>query len=230
LLLSFVLTFVLSRTITARIRAGGGRFSDVAIGALHVHHMVWGVGLVLLCGTVAFAFRPGWPIDIAPAVGFGAGAALVLDEFALILYLRDVYWAEEGRLSLAAVIVMAIAVGMIALPLAPGRLPGYSRPILVSIVLAYVLLTAVCLAKGKVLTSLVGLFVPVVVIYGGLRLARPESPWARLRYGRDPKRLLRAQARYGRRVSRERRRQRLLALISGTDGPDAGPGRGGLAR
>jgi hypothetical protein len=230
LLLSFVLTFVLSRTITARIRAGGGRFSDVAIGALHVHHMVWGVGLVLLCGTVAFAFTPPWPIDIAPAVGFGAGAALVLDEFALILYLRDVYWAEEGRLSLAAVIVMAIAVGMIALPLAPDRLPGYSRPILVSIVSAYVLLTAVCLAKGKVLTSLVGLFVPVVVIYGGLRLARPESPWARLRYRRDPKRLLRAQARYGRRVSRERRRQRLLALISGTDGPDAGPGRGGLAR
>jgi hypothetical protein len=213
LLTSFVLTVVVSRFVTSRIRAGRGRFSDVAVGALHIHHMVWGVGLVLLCGTVAFAFKPVWPYDIAPAIGFGAGAALMLDEFALILYVRDVYWAEEGRLSLAAVVVMAVAVGMIAFPLA--HLPAESLPIVAPLVAVYVAFTAVCLAKGKVLTSLAGLFVAPVVLYGGLRLARPGSPWARRRY--SPEKLRRSRERYANRVVRERRRQRLLELISGTD-------------
>src|SRR3954449_11760396 len=140
LLASFVVTVVVSRYVTARIRAGRGRFSDVAVGALHIHHMVWGVGLVLLCGTVAFACRPAFPYDVAPAVGFGAGAALMLDEFALILYVRDVYWAEEGRLSLAAVLVMAVAVGMVALPLA--HLPAESRPIVAGLVATYIAFTA----------------------------------------------------------------------------------------
>jgi hypothetical protein len=216
LLASFVLTVVVSRFVTARIRAGRGRFADVAVGALHIHHMVWGIGLVLLCGTVAFAFRPGWPFDMAAAIGFGAGAAMTLDEFALILYVRDVYWAEEGRLSLAAVILMAVVVGMVALPLA--HLPAESLPIVAVLVAAYVAFTGACLAKGKVLTSLAGLFFAPVVIYGGLRLARPDSPWARRRYG--PEKLRRAQERYAHRVVRERRRQRLLELISGTDIPD----------
>jgi hypothetical protein len=216
LLTSFVLTVVVSRFVTARIRAGRGHFSDLAVGALHIHHMVWGIGLVLLCGTVSFAFRPGWPLDIAPAIGFGAGAALTLDEFALILYVRDVYWAEEGRLSLAAVIVMAVAVGMVALPLA--HLPAESIPIVSALVAVYIVFTGVCLVKGKVLTSLAGLFVAPVVVYGGLRLARPGSPWARRRYG--PEKLRRAQERYAQRVVRERRRQRLLDLISGTDSSD----------
>jgi hypothetical protein len=216
LLISFVLTVVLSRYVTARIRAGRGRFADLAVGALHIHHMVWGVGLVLLCGTVAFAFRPAWPYDIAPAIGFGMGAALMLDEFALILYLRDVYWAEEGRLSLAAVIVMTVVVGMVALPLT--HLPAESRPIVAGLVATYIAFTAVCLAKGKVLTSLTGLFLAPVVLYGGLRLARPDSPWARRWYG--PEKLGRARERYAHRVVRERRRQRLLEIISGTDIPD----------
>jgi hypothetical protein len=213
LLTSFVVTVVVLRFVTAWIRAGRGRFSDVAVGALHIHHMVWGVGLVLLCGTVALAFRPVWPFDVAPAIGFGAGAALMLDEFALILYVRDVYWAEEGRLSLAAMVVMAVAVGMVALPL--GHLPAESLPVVAGLVTVYVAFTGVCLAKGKVLTSLAGLFVAPVVLYGGLRLARPDSPWARRRYG--PEKLRRAQERYAHRVVRERRRQRLLELISGTD-------------
>lgn len=216
LLMSFVATVVASRFVTAWIRAGRGRFSDVALGALHIHHMVWGIGLLLLCGTVGFAFKPIWPLDIAAAIGFGAGAALTLDEFALILYVRDVYWAEEGRLSLAAMIVMAVAVGMVALPLT--HLPAESLPIVAGLVVVYVVFTGVCLAKGKVLTSLAGLFFAPAVLYGGLRLARPDSPWARRRYG--PEKLRRTQERYAHRVVRERRRQRLLELISGTDLPD----------
>jgi hypothetical protein len=118
-------------------------------------------------------------------------------------------------LSLAAMIVMAVAVGMVALPLA--HLPAQSIPIVAGLVAVYVAFTGVCLAKGKVLTSLAGLFVAPVVLYGGLRLARPDSPWARHRYG--PEKLRRSRERYANRVVRERRRQRLLELISGTDAP-----------
>lgn len=152
LLASFVLTFLISRYITFRIRLGRGPFSDLALGAMHVHHMVWGVGLILVSGTAAFAFGPG-PFAFAPAIGFGAGAALVLDEFALILYLRDVYWAKEGRLSLAAVLVVAIALGMITLQFAPIGQPGgpdYSLPSVIAFGVTYVLFTAIALAKGKV--------------------------------------------------------------------------------
>jgi hypothetical protein len=84
-----------------------------------------------------------------------------------------------------------------------------------SLVAIYVAFTAVCLAKGKVLTSLTGLFLAPVVVYGALRLARPDSPWARRRYG--PEKLRRSQERYANRIVRELRRQRLLEMISGKD-------------
>ena len=211
LLVSFVITFLVSRYITFRIRSGHTRFSDVALGALHVHHMVWGVGLVLVSGTAAIAFGPG-AFAVFAAIGFGAGAALVLDEFALILYLRDVYWAKEGRLSLASVLVVAVAMGMFALPLA--QLPEYGLPLTTAFVLCYVLFTAVTLAKGKVLTSIGGLFVPLLVLYGALRLARPDSLWARFWYARNPEKLRRARTRYDHPGAVARRRQQLLEIMS----------------
>jgi hypothetical protein len=215
LLGSFIVTYGVARQITAQIRTGRGPFGDVAVGALHLHHMVWGAGLVLVSGTAAFAFRPEWPANVAPSVGFGVGAALLLDEFALILYLRDVYWSDEGRGSIYAVIVMGLVVGMIALPLAPGQLPHQSRPVVIAWAAVYVLLTAVCLAKGKVFTCMIGLFVPPVVVYGAPRLARPDSPWARVFY--SPKQLARTHRRYRPMRTRERRRQQLLDLIERVD-------------
>jgi len=216
LLGSFVITFLASRYITFRIRSGRGRFSDVAVGAVHVHHMVWGVGLVLVSGTAAIAFGPG-PFAVFPAIAFGAGAALMLDEFALILYLRDVYWAKEGRVSLVAVLVVAIAIGMFVLPFA--QLPEYGLPIVTAFVLGYVALTAVALAKGKILTSIGGLFVPLLVLFGALRLARPDSPWARYRYARNPEKVRRARARYDHPGAVARRR-RLLEIMGLTDPSD----------
>jgi lysyl-tRNA synthetase class 2 len=168
-------------------------------------------------------------VNIAPAVGFGVGAALLLDEFALVLYLRDVYWSDEGRGSIYAVIVMGLVVGMIALPLAPGQLSDQSRPIVIATAAVYILLTAVCLAKGKVFTCMLGLFVPPVVVYGAVRLARPDSPWARLFYG--PRKLARTRRRYRPTKTRERRRQQVLDLIERveTSGEVTGAWRDGLA-
>jgi hypothetical protein len=216
LLGGFLLTFLFTRHITARIRAGKGRFHDFVVGTLRLHHMVWGVGLVLFWGMLAIALRPGWPVSIAPALGFGIGAALLLDEFALLLYLRDVYWSEEGRRSVYAVIVMVLVVGLIANQLRPSAPAHHGGPLVVAILVAYVVLTIVSLAKGKLFTCLLGIFVPPVVLVGALRLARPESPWARLLYGRDPRKARRALARYRADAALERVRRRVLDFIGRT--------------
>ena len=218
LLGAFLVTFLLTRGVTCLVRAKRGIFGDLTIGAQHLHHMVWGVALVLISGTAEFAFTPGEPWNVVPALIFGAGAALLLDEFALIVYMRDVYWSEEGRRSIDAVIIMAIVVGMLATPvgIAPGFLSPTSRPFFIASVLAYITAMALSLLKGKLFTAILGLVVPPVLLIGALRLARPASPWARLRYAHNPNKQLRAAARYQPWSAHERRRERVLNAMGGT--------------
>lgn len=211
LLAGFVITFLTTRYVTARIRAGRGRLADVSVGTLHVHHMVWGVGLVLTCGLLEFALRPEWPRNAVLAIGFGAGAALILDEFALILYLRDVYWSREGRRSIEAVIVMAVVLAMLGQLLDPGTLPDLPPAFLAVLIVAWAFGLAICLAKGKPFVALAGVVLPYVLLLGAVRLARPDSMWAQRFYRRDLKKARRAEARF--RASRkiERWRQRIFA-------------------
>jgi hypothetical protein len=218
LLGAFLVTFLLTRGVTCLVRAQRGIFGDLSIGAQHLHHMVWGVALVLISGTSEFAFTPSEPWNVLPALIFGAGAALLLDEFALIVYMRDVYWSEEGRRSIDAVIIMVIIIGMLATPvgIAPGFLPPTSRPFYIAFVLVYITAMALSLLKGKLFTAILGLIVPPALLIGALRLARPESPWARLRYVRNPNKQLRAAARYQPWSVHERRRQRVLNAMGGT--------------
>jgi hypothetical protein len=79
----------------------------VYIGGVHIHHQVWGILLVLITGLLEFRFRPHPPWQEVLAALFGAGAALMLDEFALSLYLKDVYWTKEGRKFIDAVMLAA---------------------------------------------------------------------------------------------------------------------------
>jgi hypothetical protein len=218
LLGAFLVTFLLTRGITCLIRAQRGIFSDLSIGPQHLHHMVWGVALVLIAGTSEFAFTPDESWNALPALVFGAGAALLLDEFALIIYMRDVYWSEEGRRSIDAVITMVIIVGMLAIPIgiAPGFLPATSRPFYIAFVLAYISAMALALLKGKLFTAILGLILPPVLLIGAFRLARPQSPWARLRYAHNSSKQLRSAARYQPGSAHERRRQRLLNAMGGT--------------
>ena len=66
-------------------------------GGLHIHHLVFGIVLMMLAGFLGFALQPGSPwIEIFAGL-FGIGMGLTLDEFALWLYLDDVYWSDEGR-------------------------------------------------------------------------------------------------------------------------------------
>jgi hypothetical protein len=216
LLAGFLIAFLLTRGVTCLIRAQRGPFADVSLGNLHLHHMVWGAGLVLVSGVAEFAFTPREPWNAAPALAFGVGAALMLDEFALMIYLRDVYWSAEGRRSIDAIITMLVIMGMVAIPLAPGLVPSASLPIVAVGALAYVGFIAVCLLKGKTFTALAGVVVPVVLPIGAVRLARPGSPWASIRYRGNPAKQQRAAARFRPSAAHERARQRVLASLGGT--------------
>jgi hypothetical protein len=107
--LAFLLTFGIVRGITHMIRAGVGPIHNVTAGATHLHHLVWGIALLLIVGYVWLSevgVGSSWTAGIT-AVLYGVGAALTLDEFALWLNLRDVYWDAAGRESIDAVVIFA---------------------------------------------------------------------------------------------------------------------------
>lgn len=106
---AFFITFATVRFITYSIHHGEGPFHDVVTsGGRHIHHLVWGILLLLLVGymwlaQIGIGMRGAnlWGGRITSLL-FGAGAALTLDEFALWLDLADVYWTPQGRASVRA--------------------------------------------------------------------------------------------------------------------------------
>lgn len=197
-LTSFVLTFLITRSITRLIRAGKGPFRNVSSGGLHIHHVVPGVFLTVIGGFGAVGSgRHGGAAAIC-AILFGIGAGLVLDEFALILHLDDVYWTEQGRQSVE-VVVLTAALVLLTLggfsPLGVNDLTEdqrQNRAALISTLAVNFLFVLVSLYKGKLRLALIGALVPFVAIVGALRLARPGSPWARRFYRKRPKTRARA--------------------------------------
>lgn len=153
---------------------------------LHLHHLVWGIVVLLLAGFLEFATRPASPWNEILAGAFGVGAGFTLDEFALWVDLRDVYWAEEGRSSFDAVVVAALIGGLIVLGLSPFDLPnnGSSVSAVAVAVATALLMSSLAILKRKPLLGVVGLFVPPISLVGAVRLAAPDSRWARRRY--DP--------------------------------------------
>ncbi|MFF9203040.1 hypothetical protein ACF1AE_14670 [Streptomyces sp. NPDC014986] len=207
-LAAFVLTFVITRVVTRLIRAGRGPFGNVTAGDVHIHHVVPGVILTVTggFGTVAGGGRgPGAALG---AVVFGIGAGLVLDEFALILHLDDVYWTEAGRKSVEMVVLTAALVGLLLAGFAPFGVNDLSEGELqnragaAANIAVNFLFSLIALSKGKTRIAAFGVIVPVVALIGALRLARPGSPWARRFYRRRP----RARARAALRAHRHDRR------------------------
>ncbi|MFI2369745.1 hypothetical protein [Streptomyces sp. NPDC018833] len=229
-LASFVITFLVTRTVTRMIRAGRGPFRNVAPGGMHIHHVVPGVILAVVGGFVSLGGDRRSVTSCVGAVMFGAGVGLVLDEFALILHLDDVYWTEQGRQSVE-VVVLAAALALLVLagssPLGVNELTPDERQNRVSLILTLVgnfLLVIVTLFKGKLRMAMIGLLVPFVAVVGAVRLARPGSPWARRVYRRRP----RARAKSMLRATRHDRRwgglrRRFQDLIGGA--PDRLPTR-----
>jgi hypothetical protein len=204
ILLAFLITFGLTRFYTrmARVRNWGSGHA----GDIHVHHMVVGIVFILLAGFFSLAVDPGQPwVDILGVV-FGVGAALTLDEFALWLHLRDVYWAEEGRSSVDAVIFAALLGGLIVLGVTPFGLNEGASALAISISAGVaVLFSVIALLKGKLFLGLTGLFIPLVGPIGAIRLARPSSPWARWRYQDNEKKMAKALVREEKRHARKLR-------------------------
>ena len=181
---------------------------------LHLHHLVWGIVLILLSGFLGFALNPVSPWNEVLAALFGIGAGLTLDEFALWVYLKDVYWAEEGRASFDAVVVAAVLGLLIVTGLAPFDLRGNSSSIatLFVVVAIDVVLSAAAIVKGKPLLGLIGIFIPLSSIVATARLASPNSWWARRVY-KGGRKHDRAQARWTR---IEARRRRIGDVVAGT--------------
>jgi hypothetical protein len=209
LLGSFLLAFLFIRTSARLIRSPKVTWWPGSVetkGGLHLHHLVWGIVLLMTAGFLNFVLRPGSPYSEILAAAFGVGAGLTLDEFALWVHLEDVYWSDEGRISLDAVVVATLLGGLIVLGIAPFDLHNESGSIgsLVVVIAIDVLLSALAILKGKPLAGLIGVFVPPVSLVGAIRLAAPTSPWARRRYSPDGAKMARAQARFARVKSRRR--------------------------
>src|SRR4051794_11912400 len=117
LLVSFNTFWLLTRMTTARIRARGrfGPFRDARVGRTHVHHFVPGIVLMMIAGGVSIASADE-RLDPWLAIPFGYGAALTLDESALLLRLEDVYWSEEGVISVQVALATSAVASAVAIP------------------------------------------------------------------------------------------------------------------
>ena len=227
-LTAFLATFLFIRTSARLIRNPNVTWwpGNVESGGLHIHHLVWGICLVLIAGFLGFAVdlkTPWWHIS---AIAFGIGAGLTIDEFALWLYLRDVYWAQEGRLSVDAAVLATVFAVLVVLGTKPFGLDEPESVFgTVILVLQAVGLSIVAFLKGRFVMGVVAVFVPFWGLIAAVRLAKPDSPWARWRY-RDARagRLVRARARFRQDRRSAALSNRLVALTTGLAHRDRTPG------
>ncbi|WP_240796236.1 hypothetical protein [Streptomyces sp. RFCAC02] len=234
-LLAFIVTWLVTRCVTRMIRAGRGPFHDVSAGGRHIHHMVPGVILMCVGGfTGVGTDADGWPAA-ATAIAFGIGAGLVMDEFALMLYLHDVYWSAAGQKSVEAVVLTAALCTIALCGFLPfgvdsaGPEEWAARGSWTVTLLANVVFAVVALLKGKYRLTVFGVLVPFVALIGAVRLARPASLWARKVYARRPRTAARADRRERAHMARWGHLERRLDDLLGgtpTHPRPAGPGGG----
>jgi hypothetical protein len=219
-LVAFIATFFLTRTFARYIRyrterglpAKWWQPRNIHIGSRHIHHVVFGVVLVMVSGVALVSLAVGGTETefTTAAIFFGIGAALVLDEYALILHLSDVYWEEDGRSSVDAVFAAVAVTGLLLLGLHPlmffialwhdtHSLPMHALALAGSVLTLP--LAVLVLFKGKVWTGLIGMFFAPLLVIGAIRLSRPHAPWARWRYNKQLDKMRRA-------LERERRLRR----------------------
>jgi hypothetical protein len=186
---SFVVTFLATRTITRMIRAGRGPFRDIeSSSGVHVHHAVPGLFLLLAGAFMALGAPDGSAWDLSAAAAVGVGASLVLDEFALILHLQDVYWSDEGRASVQAVALAGAGLALLLIGFTPFGVNGVGATELgvrigtTTALVVTIVALAICALKGKYRLALLSIFVPPVAVAGAIRLARPGSRWDRERH------------------------------------------------
>ena len=192
---SFLVTFGFIRTSAHMIKAQVSWWpGNVQVGGTHIHHLVWGILLLLIMGYVGVAVAPPSPWHEIVTVLFGVGTGLTLDEFALWLNLKDVYWSQQGRRSIDAVIVAATIAGMVLVGFTAWLdVATEVEDAVFAVVGAFgvlaILIALVNLAKEKFGMAVVGLFLVPVGLVGAFRLGRPHSLWSRVFYREHKKQL-----------------------------------------
>jgi hypothetical protein len=211
---AFLLSFLAIRTSARLTRSVSWWPGGVQSGGVHLHHLVWGIVLMMLCGFLAFAAPLDAPWWHVVAIGFGVGAGFTIDEFALWVRLEDVYWRDEGRASFDAM-VCAVAFGaLVVIGVRPFGLDDpTSWQATAGAVVVVLAIAAVCFAKGRIVLGVFGLFIPVVAIVGAARLAKPRSPWAGWRYDED--KLERSRERFADSRPMMRAHRRLGDIVAG---------------
>lgn len=190
LLAAFLITFLITR-FWVRMQRNGPEWwpRSLTAGDTHVHHLVPGIFLILICGFLGLIINPDARWYDLLSIGFGIGAALTLDEYALWLHLEDVYWAEEGRRSVD-VIAVAFGFGLLvvvgATPFGLGQESGVPIWAVLALVLVDSIAVVFAALKGKLYMAGFGIFIPFVGWVGAIRAARPGSWWARRYYGDKP--------------------------------------------
>ena len=140
-LVGFVGSFAFIRMSTRMIRAEvswwpGNIESE---SGLHVHHLVFGIMTMMVAGTLGFAAFGHSPLTEICAFFFGIGAGLTIDEFALWVYLEDVYWAEQGRSSIDATVIAAALIGLIVIGANPFELSKDGEGLAVETIVTWML-------------------------------------------------------------------------------------------
>jgi hypothetical protein len=201
-LVGFILSFGFIRMSTRLMRSPKVPWwpgSIVSDSGVHLHHLVFGIVTMMIAGTLGFTVHGESPYAEICGFAFGVGAGLTIDEFALWVYLDDVYWAEEGRSSIDATVIAAAAMGLIVLGINPFHLGNESEGVAATIASGLILVTVVsfCFLKGRKLHGIIGFFLIPFSIYGACRIGKPDSAWARRRYGeRRPKKQAKAERRF----------------------------------
>ena len=174
--------------------------SIVSESGVHLHHLVFGIVTMMIAGAAGFLAFGRTPYTEICALLFGVGAGLTIDEFALWVYLDDVYWAQEGRKSIDATVIAAAGMMLVLVGFTPLTIEDGSVQALLGSALSGLfvfVLVAICFLKGRVLHGSVGFFIFPIALYGACRLGKPGSAWGRRRYGeRRPKKQARSEARF----------------------------------
>jgi len=216
MLCSFVGTFMVTRTVVRLIRSGRGPFRNVSAGGVHVHHLVPGIIIMLVTAPVQFIIAPHGTVRTVLACVFAAGAALTLDEFALWLHLTDVYWEDQGRKSVDAVVLVAgfgTLATVVSDPFARDR--GESLWLYFLYLCVTLAFVAVGLFKGRLFMGPAGVLLFPLAVVAAMRLAKPGSPWFGRFYGEGSKKQLKALSR----ASRQGLEARIKQIVSGMPHP-----------
>ncbi len=202
-LMGFILSFAFIRMSTRLMRSPRVPWwpgSVVSDSGVHLHHLVFGIVTMMVSGALGFAALGHSPYVEIFAFLFGVGAGLTIDEFALWVYLDDVYWAEEGRSSIDATVIAAAGMLLVLLGASPFSFDTSSFEEVVSSILGALIVfgvVAVCFLKKRLLHGAIGFFFLPIAIYGACRIGKPNSGWARRRYGeRRPKKQAKSEARF----------------------------------